>query len=146
MRATQKRKPLIIIYDVPANKTEEEICETIYEQNISEEYTRQEFSEKFKIRFRTGQRGRPTTNYVAEVDPCMRKKIIGQGRLYVGFSALGVRDYVVVTTCNKCQNLGHAAKYCHQKNEVCSHCGKEGHRRAECPDKEKMRTCIPCTR
>lgn len=142
----KKRRPLLIIYDVPTAKKEEEVLECIYEQNLTEHCNKKDFGDMLRVRFRAGPKGGSTTRYVVEVDPNLRKTILNQGRLYVGFKSLNVRDYVVVPTCNRCQDLGHIAKQCHEKEEVCAHCGKEGHRKAECPGKERPRTCIPCTR
>lgn len=104
----------------------------------------QQFGTMFKIRFRTGPKGKAVTNYFAEVDPILRRLLLRKGRVFVGFRALTVRDYLVVSSCVNCQDLGHVSKYCHSKEEVCGHCEKAGHRRAECPDKIKPAVCIPC--
>lgn len=141
----RKRKPLMIIYDVPVDTTEEELIKYAYEQNFSEVIEEKNFLEGFKLRFRAGPRGKATVHHVVEIDPELRKIILKQGKLYLGFRAVGVKDYLVVSRCNKCQDLGHIAKYCHQ-DEVCGHCGKNGHKKAECPDKNKPRKCIPCTK
>lgn len=138
-----KRKPLMIIYDVPADMTDEDLLRFAYEQNFSETVEKSAFLEGFKLRFRAGPRDRATVHHVIEVDPNIRKEILKQGRLYLGFRSLSAKDYLVVPRCNKCQDLGHVAKYCHQE-EVCGHCGKTGHRKNECPDKNRPKKCIPC--
>lgn len=132
----------MIIYSVPVNEEENSVSEQIYQQNLSEDLTIAQFGEMFKIRFRSDPRGKAAVNYVVEVDPILRRLLFRQERVFVGFRSLSVRDYIVVTRCSSCQNLGHAAK----KEEVCSHCGRAGHRRAERPDKGKTGVCVSCSK
>lgn len=108
--------------------------------------TEEQFKEAFKVRFRSGPRGKSTVHYVVEVDPQLRKTVLRQGRIYVGFRSLSIKDYIVVSTCNKCYDLGHIAKYCPHREESCGHCGKDGHSKPDCPAKDRPRTCIPCLR
>lgn len=81
-----------------------------------------------------------------EVDPNLRKMIMSQDRLNVGFRSLVIKDYIVVSTCNKCHDLGHIMKYCPQKEQLCGHCGKDTHPSGECPVKERPKACIPCAK
>lgn len=82
---------------------------------------------------------------VAEVSNQIRKEMVNQGRIYVGFSSVSAKDYIVVARCNKCRDLGHVAKHC-SKEESCEHCGETGHKKEACTKKKQAATCIPCTR
>lgn len=85
-------------------------------------------------------------HHVVEIDPELRKVIFETGPIIcLGFWAVGVEDYLVVSRYNKCQDLGHNTKFCHQE-EVCGHCGKSGHKKAERAYKSKQRKCIPCSK
>uniref|UniRef100_A0A6P7GKV9 Uncharacterized protein LOC114339402 n=1 Tax=Diabrotica virgifera virgifera TaxID=50390 RepID=A0A6P7GKV9_DIAVI len=136
----RKRKPLVIIYDVASADKEEDVIEDIRSQNF-EHMTAEQFAEAFKVRFRTGPRGRSTVHYVVEVSPEIRNVLV-RSKIYVGFSALNAKDYIVVPKCMKCQDLGHVAKHC-AKEMACSHCG-EMHERKNCGKVEQPKTCIPC--
>ena len=50
----RKRYPLMIIYDLQSNRTNEEITKTWYRQNFEECMNLDEFNSKFKLRFKTG--------------------------------------------------------------------------------------------
>ena len=63
----RKRNPLIIIYDIPTERTEKEITDAIYNQNFDSTMSREDFEKQFKLRFKTGQRNKPTVHHVAEV-------------------------------------------------------------------------------
>ncbi|XP_050516187.1 uncharacterized protein LOC126891051 [Diabrotica virgifera virgifera] len=136
----KKRKPLVILYDVSSSAKEEDIMEDIRAQNF-ENMSKEEFEDSFKVRFKTGPRGKSTVHYVAEVSPGLRKAII-KDKIYIGFNAINVRDYIVVPKCLKCQDLGHVAKH-FTKETACSHCGG-AHEKKECDKAGQPKTCIPC--
>ena len=141
---TRKRRPMVIIYDVPAELQEEELMNTIYRQNYEDTMTRDQFNTNIKPRFKTGPKNKSVLNYVMEIDPNMRKDLIQQGRLFIGYRAVKVKDYIVVPLCTKCQDLGHATKFCPKTKNICAQCGNEGHLRKDCQHKDKI-NCIPCT-
>lgn len=100
----RKKKPLIITYDVPRDKPVEHLTEDIYENNFASHISKEQFNSDFKIRFKTGRRGKPTVHVFAEMAPTLRAIALKQKRVYLPFRALRVLK------CNKCQNLGHVAK------------------------------------
>ncbi|XP_028145851.1 uncharacterized protein LOC114339398 [Diabrotica virgifera virgifera] len=136
----RKRKPLVIIYDVSSSAKEEDVIEDIRSQNF-ENMTEEQFAEGFKIRFKTGPRGRATVHYVAEVSPDIRNRLI-RNRIHIGFSAVNAKDYIVVAKCMKCQDLGHVAKHC-TKEMACGHCGN-AHECKNCDKTGQAKICIPC--
>lgn len=140
----RKRNPLVILYDVPANSKGEEIVESIYHQNFDDTLSWEEFNDSFKLKFKTGPRDKPTVHHVAEVSGKMRQMIFSRARLYLGFRAINVKDYLVVPKCMRCQDLGHVSKHCPRTQETCAHCGVEEHTRANCSQKDKPPVCIPC--
>ena len=141
----RKKNPLMIIYDVPSTKTDQDIKDTIYEQNFEESLSKDEFNQKFSLRFKAGPRGKNTVHHVAEVTSDLRKIILSKGRLYLDFTSHSAKDYIVVARCLKCQDLGHVAKYCNKQSSSCSHCGEQDHAKSECAKKEQPPVCIPCT-
>ncbi|KAG5869293.1 hypothetical protein JTB14_028632 [Gonioctena quinquepunctata] len=138
----KKRRPLVIIYDVTNSKTEKEITEDIRTQNFKD-ITEEDFENEFKIRFKTGPKGKSTVPLVAEVSPQLRKRINGK-RLYIGFTSVNTKDYIVVPKCLKCQDLGHVSKFCTKTESICRHCGEIGHEKKYCPKTNEPSICIPC--
>lgn len=100
--------------------------------------TFEQFEEEFKIRFKTGPKGKATAHIVAEVSPGPRKGILAN-RVYVN-----CKDYLVVPRCLKCQDLGHVAKHCPKEQSACNHCGDTTHEKKDCTKKEQPKVCIPC--
>ncbi|CAH1184015.1 unnamed protein product [Phaedon cochleariae] len=138
----KKKRPLMIIYDVTTNKPDDEIVEDIRTQNF-EDISEEEFKNEFKVRFKTGPKGKSTCNLVVEVSPQLRKKMSGK-KLYIGFTSVNTKDYIVVPKCLKCQDLGHIGKYCAKTENICSHCGESGHIKKDCQKKQDPSVCIPC--
>ena len=140
----RKKNPLMIIYDLPSSKTNEEITKTLYHQNFEECMNMDEFNNKFKLRFKTGPREREIVHHVAEVSSDLRKIIMKKSRIYHQFTSHNVRDFIVVPRCLKCQDLGHVRKYCRAEKEVCMHCGEHDHVKSDCDKKNQPPTCVPC--
>lgn len=146
MEKPKKKLPKIILYDIPITMENKVIKEAIYKQNFEDEIEEKDFQEQFNLIFKTGPREKEVVNHVVEVTSKMRNLILNKGKLYLPFLAISAKDYLVVPRCLKCQDYGHIAKFCKNENRVCAHCGKENHEKKECPDKEKIQTCIPCGR
>ena len=145
MEKTRKRKPLVILYDMPSDAPEEQLIAQIYHQNFEESMPLEDFKKECRLRFRAGPRNRSTVHMVFEMTARLRKDTITKGRLYVGFASHTAKDYVVVPRCHKCQDLGHIARHCRKENEVCSHCGEQDHKKDDCERRQQPATCIPCT-
>lgn len=136
----KKRNPRIIIYDVPKDLTEEQLADAVLCQNKN--ICRDNFNENFTPRFKTGKRNNDSVNWVVEVTPCVRNSLLKLNKIYIGWIACRVQDFLLVTKCYKCQGYGHISKYC-DKETVCSCCA-EAHKFSECPNKDKPRKCINC--
>ena len=133
------------MYDVPSDKSNEELNEKIYTQNFSDKMSREQFYQHFKLRFKIGPREKHYVHHVIEVSPQMRREILNRSRLYLKFTSHNAKDYLVLARCNICQDLGHVSKYCKQKDSVCAHCGEIGHRKDVCEKKQQPAVCIPCS-
>lgn len=144
MEPPKKRRPLMVFYDIQTSADNDYIQNAIYEQNLKDQITREEFNEGFTLRFKTGPKDKPTVHHVAEVHPRIRHLLLQQYRTYVGFNAIRAKDYLVVPRCIKCQDIGHVAKHCKAEENTCSHCGEQGHNKNECPKKDQPPVCIPC--
>lgn len=140
-----KRKPRMIISDIPKDLEDNELLSAIRLQNL-EQYSAAKFSESFNLSFKTGDRTRSTVNWVVEVSPEVRDIFIKGGRVFIGWHACYVRDFTTVSRCYKCQSFGHVSKYCRAQVETCGHCGVDGHCFSTCPNTNKQPTCVNCKR
>ena len=141
----QKRRPRVIIYDVPRDVKEEELSMAVFEQNNALASSASDLAVNFKPKFRTGKKDSETTNWVVEVGPDVRKVLLNARKLFIGWRACKVQDYLLVARCFKCQGFGHIAKHC-DREEVCSHCADSGHKSADCTKKSHGKKCANCLR
>jgi hypothetical protein len=130
--------PRLAVYSVKAKMEEKDLKECIKAQNDLEEGCH------VRPLFRFGKRNENVTNWVVEVDPLSRKKILNTKRVYIEFSSFKVKDFVSITRCFKCQRHGHTSKNCKEK-EYCEHCS-ENHDTRHCDSRDQPACCINCKR
>lgn len=140
-----KRSPRMIISNIPKEMEEKELLAAIRQQNLKD-FSKTKFAEEFTLSFRTGNRKRDVVNWVVEVSPEVRDILLKENRVFIGWQACYVRDFVSVTRCYKCQSFGHVSKHCKAQEDTCGHCGQNGHSFNTCPNNSKDPTCINCKR
>jgi hypothetical protein len=139
--APTRWNPRMIIYDMPKNMTEKDIVACIRKQNQNR--INEEDIAGIKFCFRTGRKNGEEVNWVIEVPPQVRVKLL-VGKLFIAWGACRVRDYIDARRCYKCQGYGHVAKHCRMGFEICAHCAESGHNIKECPNREKPSVCVNC--
>jgi len=111
-----RRRLLVVVYDLPADKPDEEVLDTITSQNFSDlpenNTVRKELSPVHT--FSTTRTAKGKRHWVCEVSPALRKVLMDRRRLYVDFSSCRVDDHLGVTRCYRCQRFGPTAKRCRQ--------------------------------
>ncbi|CAL7932822.1 unnamed protein product [Xylocopa violacea] len=140
-----KRKPKMIIYQVPKDLKEKDLLAAIKDQN-ADHLNKDKFTEDFKLLFRTGDREKETVNWVIEVTPEIRNILTKRSKIFIGWHSCSIRDYIQITRCYKCQSFGHISKHCQAKVDTCGHCGQDGHSFGSCPKKQQNPTCVNCKR
>lgn len=140
-----KAKPRVLIKSIPSTLQDKEILSAIRHQNM-DDYPKDKFQENFKLAFKTGPRGKETTNWVAEVSPDIREKLIKEGRIYIQWHACYVQDFLSTSRCYKCQSFGHVSKYCKAPVETCGHCAENGHSHKDCSAPKDHPRCVNCKR
>ncbi|XP_022823490.1 uncharacterized protein LOC111362215 [Spodoptera litura] len=144
-----KRRPRIIVVGVPAALRDQEVFDSIYEQNLADKMpnmSRESFLSCIKLSHKSGKKDAPTCNFIIEVPANVRKALINQERIYINWTSCPVRDFTLVTRCFKCQQYGHAAKTCREVTCTCGHCGEQGHETKDCTKKDKPPKCATCSR
>lgn len=141
----EKKKPLMIVFGIPTETTEEEFLTAVRNQNL-EHIPKNTLHEEFALRFKTGRKDKPTANWVIEVSPGVREILRKKDRIFLDWLSCPIKDFIPVSRCYRCQSFGHVSKYCREKLDTCGHCGNEGHPFKDCPQKGKDPSCINCKR
>ena len=138
-----KKRPQIIIYDVPKEISDNNLLSSLRRQNL-EGMDKETVKDGVVILHKKVNKDSETSNYIVEAKTEIRNKLINQGRVFIGWHSLRVRDYINVSRCYKCQDYGHVSKHCRATCDICGHCGTEGHTYNTCPNKNKDPKCINC--
>ncbi|CAH0385784.1 unnamed protein product [Bemisia tabaci] len=84
--------------------------------------------------------GKFSRSIIMTVTPRMRKHILEEEYVYIGWRRCPVEDYAEVTHCYRCGESGHQAATCSNK-EVCFNCGSKRHIARECNREQRCITC-----
>ena len=122
---------------------------TILNDELIESLTRQNdinLMEDSSMRPRIVYRTRSKTNYndaVISVPPKMYSQLLSLGKVFLGYSAVKVEPFTLVTQCYKCMGYGHTRKYCNSNEQLCGHCAGF-HDYKDCLAKESIPKCVNC--
>lgn len=143
----RKLKPSIIIYDVDNSVSKEEILEELWSKNLERLGLNRSTNDHWAtIRFGIKSKIKNTTSWIIEVSGEIKRKLKEQGRLFIGWRAYRLNDFIGVTRCFKCLGLGHSMKYCKQEEHTCGICADSGHISKDCPKKREGYSCVNCKR
>lgn len=143
VRTPVKRKPRIILFSIDKTYSEDELLEEIHLQNFKH-LSFNNFSDNFKLKFKTGPRQQSTVNWVAECSPGLYREITLKGKVFLDWTSARVSVYKAATRCYKCQKYGHLSKDCKSQVEICGHCAGSGHDRLNCPLTRLPPKCANC--
>lgn len=143
MSVEEPRKigPKVIVFDVPCEMTSEEVLNELYVKNLSECVSEKEFKERVRVVNRSNKKDANVGNIILEVSVKMFNELMKEGRMYMGWRACKMKEYVNVLRCHKCCAFGHMARECKEKESVCQKCGECGHLRFACKKSECCRNC-----
>lgn len=144
LRVDEPRKigPKIIVFDVPCVVTNDELLTELYEKNLKECVSEDEFKERVRVVSRTNKKDSNLGNVVFEMSVRMWNRLMSEGRVYIHWRACKLREFVSVLRCHKCVAYGHMARECKEKESICQKCSESGHLRNEC--KKSVLCCRNC--
>lgn len=136
-RQFDKLPPRLAVRDIPAEMDRERFMAFLAQQNLNNRSL-----EGIKlIYWYPGKDGRAAMA-VIETSPETRAELLGQGRVFIGWSACRVADHLRITQCFRCLGFGHIAKDCKARTDTCGHCAGRHETRA-CQNKT-MKKCFNC--
>jgi hypothetical protein len=148
----KKRWPRMLIADVPASVTQDQLTEELSAQNLPDSIPEQFIGKIFKHgRKASGaSQSRALTdsvNYVVELHPAARKHFLQTGRVYTTWRSHPIRDFLEVTRCYNCQHYGHLSRNC-KSPQACGFCSSTTHESSRCParDNPQEHKCVNCQR
>ena len=109
------------------------IKELIIAQNETiENYLNSNNENELNCKFLIKSKNTEFNHLVIEVSPQLRKLILRLEKLNIQWSRHSVRDFVSITRCIKFLAFGHTKGQCKAPEEICSHCGQNGHTFKQC--------------
>ncbi|XP_023212910.1 uncharacterized protein LOC111615709 [Centruroides sculpturatus] len=144
-----RRRPRILLMDVPRELEVQDLVQLLYRQNGDLIYgdgvmNEDMFVKDFQPLYKTVKKRELFVNWVVEVDPKMRRRVLELNKLYLEYRCCKIKDYWEITKCYRCQVYGHIVRFCKEEREICYKCGEEGHRSKDCKIEEIRKLCIPC--
>nr|XP_018899438.1 PREDICTED: uncharacterized protein LOC109032013 [Bemisia tabaci] len=140
-REVKDKKPMVRINGVDSEINEEDLIEEIRQKNFKG-WEREDFKKAVGKGIKKKTRNDKVATWILEVSGKLGQQILEMGIIYVAYNGCRVWDHIDILRCYKCHKLGHVAKRCGEKEDLCSWCGKPGHNRAEC--KVEGPTCACC--
>jgi len=89
------------------------------------------------------KRSNGRSTYILEVPSVVRRRLVGEGRVSLGWRSYPVSDFLNVRQCYRCLAVGHLAAACNLKSKwpICCRCTKT-HAKEKCNAKEVV--CVNC--
>lgn len=141
----KNKNPLVIIKNVLAFHTNEEIIIALKNQNKSIYSGLKDGENKTEILYRKKTRNELTSHIVMRVSPQLWLRMTELGHVHIDLQRVRVEDQSPLVQCSMCLAYGHGRRYCTEEVPKCSHCG-DNHMKSECPDLNKVPSCTNCVR
>lgn len=134
IRQFERINPKLVVRDIPSAVEKSQVVEAIVSQNMEGVD-----AEELKLVYWLPARDRRGAMAILEVSPAVRRGLLSQGRVYVGWSPCRVSDHLRITQCYKCLRFGHIAKSCRAEGDT-GYC-TERHESRACPNRANAPKC-----
>lgn len=129
----KNKDPLVIIYGLIKNHSDEDIIKALKNQNKNLFRGATGESNDIEIRYRRKARNPHTEHVVVKVSPHIWNKMMDVGAVHIGIQRVRVADQFPLVQCSRCLGYGHRRRICTEEVDICSHCGGQ-HIRSACAD------------
>lgn len=131
-------EPKLLVLEVPSDLSNEVIIGEIMRNNLQGVASNEDI-QKIRAVNRLSRKGGKCA-IVVEAPSKIREYLLAEGRIYVGFSSLRIREYEDVPRCYGCGGFGHMLVRC-PTGRLCHNCGEAGHGINACKAPAKCRNC-----
>ncbi|XP_068621210.1 uncharacterized protein [Battus philenor] len=128
----RNKDPLVIIRDLLAYNTDEDIITALKKQNGDTLAHIPEDEYRIIVKYRRKARNPHENHVILQVSPKVHRNLIAAGVVYIDIQKRTVKDQSPLIQCTKCLGFGHGKKTCTTTETLCSHCSGP-HLRSECP-------------
>lgn len=143
----KRLNPSIMIYDVEKEYKIEEMKEEFIDKNFDvlekSEIEILKDNVIFAHSFKT--KDEKKVNWVVQIPGRFYERLLDRGRVYIMWRSYRIKEFINVIRCYKCQGYGHIAATCKEEEQLCGVCGKKGHVKSNCVNKESPK-CVNCSR
>ena len=149
IRELNPQQQKLIIFDAPQapeiNSSKlQEYAQDILRPTIARILHQEE--PKFRIVRVLKSKEGPSSNLVIETEKRHALILLQAKRIPIGFMRCGIKEYITIFRCTKCQSLDHTTTRCREANPFCAKCTKCHHTNdcvVKLEDKDKL-LCINC--
>lgn len=133
VQETKNKNPLVILKDVLAYNSDEEVLTALRNQNKGIIRDPEDKALKIEVAYKRRTRNPHTNHIVLRVPPCIWKRLVEAEVIQIDLQRVRVLDQSPLVQCSLCLGYGHGKRFCQESTEKCSHCGGP-HMRSQCPD------------
>lgn len=132
VEVAKNKDPLVIIKNLLAFNTDENIVASLRSQNgsILGDLAEEEF--RAMVRYRKKARNPHENHVVLQVSPKVWQRLTETGRIHIDLQYVAVSDQSPLIQCTRCLGYGHGRKLCKEPADLCSYCTGP-HLRRDCP-------------
>lgn len=142
----QNKDPLVILKDILAVNTDEDVLKALKNQNRSIFQDLREGEDRVSVKYRRRGRNPHTGHVILNVSPTVWKRVTDRGYVHIDLQRVKAQDQSPLIQCSRCLDYGHTKRYCKEPADLCSHCGGP-HLKDQCADwmagvPPKCRNCV----
>lgn len=132
----------VVIQGVHSEITPDEFMGDLYEMNLKEECTVEEYKKTVKMVSKPwkSEDGK-SQNVILQGEGTMLNAIVAVGRCYIKWFSFRVRQSEEIASCFRCYGTDHRVRDCRFRTDVCRRCGETGHRVVQCMNPLRCRNC-----